>query len=76
MSFEQFPPPHSDLDAIERFPTNARDNVVSTIVRGFERLEERLNATEARLSSQLAELEDRLTKKNGPFADNGTSLSV
>ena len=74
MSFEQFPLSHSAPEAIERFPNSASDNVVSIIVRGFERLEERLNATEARLLSQLAELEDRL--KNGPFADNGTSLSV
>ena len=76
MSFERFPSPHSDLDAIERFPNNTNYNIVGAIVRGFERLEERLNATEARLFSRLAELEDRLAKKNGPFSDNGTSLSV
>ena len=76
MSFEQFPSPHSDLDAIERFPNNTNDNIVGALVRGFERLEERLDATEARLFSRLAELEARLAKKNGPSADNGTSPSV
>ena len=34
------------------------------IIRGFERLEERLDAAEARLTARLAELEDRLTQKN------------
>ena len=61
MSFEQFPSPHSDLDAIERFPNNTSIDIAGAIVRGFERLEERLDATEARLVARLGELEDRMT---------------
>ena len=69
MSFEQFPPPHSDLNAIERFPNNTRDDLAGAIVRGFERLEERLDATEARLIARLAELEDRMVGNYPPEAE-------
>ena len=66
MSFEQFPSPHSDLDAIERFPNNTSADIAGAIVRGFERLEERLDATEACLTARLAELEDRMAENFTP----------
>jgi len=64
MNPEQFPSPHSDPDAIERFPSNTNDSIIAFFLRGFERLEERLDATEARLTARLAELEARLVEKN------------
>ena len=63
MSFEQFPSPHSDMNAIERFPNNTSTDITGAIVRGFERLEERLDATEARLVARLADLEEQLAPK-------------
>jgi len=69
MSFEQFPSPHSDMDAIERFPNNTSADIAGAIVRGFERLEERLDATEARLTARLAELEDRIAENFTPVME-------
>ena len=69
MSFEQFPSPHSDMDAIERFPNNTSADIAGAIVRGFERLEERLDATEARLTARLAEFEDRMAENFTPVME-------
>jgi len=53
-----------DLEAIERIIFRNNDEVALSIVRGFERLEERLDAAEARLYSRLAELENLLAQKD------------
>jgi hypothetical protein len=49
-----------DLELIERIVYKNNDDVAISIARSFERLEERLDGTEARIHSRLSELEDRL----------------
>ena len=49
-----------DLELIERVIYKNGDDVAVSIARGFERLEERIDATEARLYSRLAEVEDKV----------------
>ena len=53
-----------DLEAIERNIFRNNDEVALSLAQGFERLEERLDAAEARLYSRLADLEDLLAKKD------------
>lgn len=48
-----------DLEAIERLIYKSGDDIVVSVARSFERLEERIEAAEARLYSRLAEIEDR-----------------
>jgi hypothetical protein len=49
-----------DLELIERLIYKNGDDVAVSISRSFERLEERIDATESRLYSRLAEIEDRV----------------
>jgi len=49
-----------DLDSIEGVVYKNNDDVAVSIARSFERLEERVDAAEARIHSRLSELEDRL----------------
>ena len=53
-----------DLEAIERIIFRNNDEFALSIAQGFERLEERLDAAEARLYSRLADLENLLAKKD------------
>ena len=55
MSLEQ-----KDLEQIERVVYKNADDIAVAIGRSFERLEERIDAAEARIHSCLSELEDRL----------------
>ncbi len=48
-----------DLEVIERIIYKNGDDVAVSIVRSFERLEERIDASESRLYSRLAEVADR-----------------
>lgn len=53
-----------DLEQIERIIYKNSDDIAISIARSFERLEECIDATEARLYSRLADLEDQLAKKD------------
>ena len=63
MSFEQWPTAPNNHESIEHFPDKISDDLASFLTRGFERLENRIDAAEARLSSRLADLENLLDKK-------------
>ena len=49
-----------DLELIERIIYKGNDDIAISIARSFERLEERIDASEARIYSRLSELEDKL----------------
>lgn len=49
-----------DLELIERIIYKGADDVDVAIARSFERLEERMDASESRLNSRLAEVEDKI----------------
>jgi len=53
----------SDLDAIERIIYKNADDIAVSIARSFERMEERIDASESRLYARLADLEDLLAHK-------------
>ena len=54
---------HNELEQIERVLYKSGDDIAISIARSFERLEERLDATESRLYSRLAEIEDQLESR-------------
>ena len=54
---------HEDLELIERVIYKNGDDVAIAMGRSFERLEERIDAAEARLYSRLLEIEDMFTSK-------------
>ena len=64
MSLEQ-----KDLESIERVIYKNNDDVAVSIARSFERLEERVDASESRIHSRLSELEDRLRDTSVGSAD-------
>ena len=64
---------HKDLEAFERLIYEHGDDVAVSIARSFERLEERIDASESRLYSRLAEVEDRI---EGSRADLSDELGV
>ncbi len=49
-----------DFELIERIVYKNSDDVAVSISRSFERLEERIDALEARIQTKLSEIEDRL----------------
>lgn len=49
-----------DLETIERLVYKNADDIAVSIGRSFERLEERIDAAEARLFSRLSDMEDRV----------------
>lgn len=49
-----------DLELVERIVYKNSDDVAVSISRSFERLEERIDALEARIQTRLSEIEDRL----------------
>ena len=51
-----------DIEQIERLIYKNADDVAVSIARGFERLEERVDATESRIYARLTELEEQLGK--------------
>ena len=53
-----------DLEAFERVIYRGNDDVAVSIARSFERLEERLDAMEARLYHRLTDVEDVLVNKS------------
>jgi hypothetical protein len=58
-----------DLEMIERTIYKNGDDIAISIARSFERLEERIDAVEARLYSRLAELEDTIEASRQSLAD-------
>ena len=53
---------HSDLESVERIVYKTADDISVSIARSFERMEERMDAMEARLYSRFSDLEDLLTE--------------
>jgi hypothetical protein len=51
-----------DLEAIERIIHKNADDIAVSISRSFERIEERLDAFESRLSTRLADGEDKISE--------------
>lgn len=49
-----------DIETIELIAYKISDDICISIARSFERLEERMDAMESRLTMRLAELEDRI----------------
>ena len=49
-----------DLELIERMIYKGCDDVAVSAARSFERLEEHMDAMEARLDSRMSEIEDRI----------------
>jgi len=58
-----------DLELIERCIYKGADDIAVSISRSFERLEERMDATESRLYSRLAEVEDRVESSRQDLSD-------
>ena len=50
----------NDINCIERMVYKNSDDIAVSIARSFERLEDRVDAVESRLASQLYDLEERL----------------
>jgi hypothetical protein len=70
MSNEQHVLTQSDLERIERIIYKNSDDIAISIARSFERLEERFDATESRLYTRLAEVEDKIEATRQDIADN------
>ncbi|MBP6858467.1 MAG: hypothetical protein KBC33_01395 [Candidatus Pacebacteria bacterium] len=49
-----------DLELIERIVYKNSDDIAISIARSFQRLEERIDGSESRIYSRLADLEDRI----------------
>jgi molybdopterin/thiamine biosynthesis adenylyltransferase len=58
-----------DLEILERFIYKSTDDIAVSISRSFERLEERIDASEARTYSRLAEIEDRIEASRQDTSD-------
>jgi len=58
-----------DVELIERVIYKSGDDVAVSIGRSFERLEERIDAAEARIYSRLAELEDKVEASRQDISD-------
>ena len=59
-----------DIEQIERLIYKNADDVAISISRSFERLEERIDATESRIATRLAEVENELGKIYSYLATN------
>jgi len=54
---------NKDVERIESIIYKSADDVAISIARSFERLEERVDSTESRLYSRLADIEDKLESR-------------
>ncbi|MCX6715625.1 MAG: hypothetical protein NT077_01250 [Candidatus Taylorbacteria bacterium] len=59
-----------DLELVESIVYKSADDIAISIARSFERLEERIDATESRIYGRLAEFDDQLCE----IADDHKSL--
>lgn len=51
-----------DLEAIERLIYKQGDDIAVSVGRSFERLEERMDAFEARIYARVSDIDERLTE--------------
>lgn len=58
-----------DLELIERIIYKNSDDMAVSIARSFERLEERIDALESRLSGRITDAEDRIESARQEIAD-------
>ena len=58
-----------DIESIERIIYKSGDDVAVSISRSFERLEERIDAAEARIYSRLSDLEDKVEASRQDMSD-------
>jgi hypothetical protein len=63
-----------DLELIERIVAKNGDDVAVSIARSFERIEERIDATEYRLYVRLADLEDKIVSVEHNLNDELDSI--
>ena len=59
----------NDLEQIERLIYKSGDDVAVSIARSFERIEERIDASESRLFSRIAEVEDKVAATHTNVGD-------
>ncbi|MFA6294922.1 MAG: hypothetical protein WC666_00670 [Candidatus Paceibacterota bacterium] len=59
-----------DLELIERLVYKNSDDIAVSIARSFERLEERIDATESRIYTRLAEIEDKVEASRQDISDS------
>lgn len=59
-----------DIELIEHLLFKSSDDVAVSISRSFERLEERIDASESRLTSRLAEVEDKVEASRQDTSDS------
>ncbi len=58
-----------DLEIMERLMYKSADDIAISISRSFERLEERIDASESRIYSRLAEVEDKIEASRQDTSD-------
>ena len=58
-----------DSELVERVVYKAADDIAVSVARSFERLEERLDAAEARIYGRLAEVEDKIEASRQDLRD-------
>ncbi|OHA16870.1 MAG: hypothetical protein A3C79_00895 [Candidatus Taylorbacteria bacterium RIFCSPHIGHO2_02_FULL_45_28] len=58
-----------DIELIEHLMFKNADDIAVSIARSFERLEERIDASESRLYSRMAEIEDKVEVSRQDISD-------
>lgn len=58
-----------DLEIIERLIYKGADDITISISRSFERLEERIDSSESRIYSRLAEIEEKVEASRQDTSD-------
>ena len=59
-----------DIELVERIIYKNADDIATSICRSFERLEERIDAMESRLSRRVGEVEDRMESSRQDISDS------
>ncbi len=63
-----------DIELIERIIYKMGDDAAVSLARSFERLEERIDASESRLYTRLADVEDRVAGAEQQIHDDVDQL--
>lgn len=58
-----------DIELLERVIYKNSDDIAVSLARSFERMEERIDATESRLYGRIADLEDRFEGSRQDISD-------
>jgi phage shock protein A len=66
----------ADLDMFERIICKVGDDLVVSIARSFERMEERIDGMEARLYSRFADIEDALESRDAKTGRKSSAAPV